>query len=887
VSPIRRLLSRLRPHDRDLLQEIESHLAEAVEEYVQRGLSPADALAAARRDFGGVRQVREAHRDARRAPLVNELEKSLHDVRQALRMFPRQPMFTIGVVLILALGIGLVTSLLSLLNAQFYRPWQVRDPGSVAVIRALPVDGEPFGAISVAEYRYLRDQSQTIRRMAAWHEGNNRISSKDAGDFRVSSRFVNADYFDALGVGMEKGRGFARDEEDERAPKAVAIVSERLWRQRFGSIPDILGRTIRIDGTPFLVIGVAARGYLGVGQWGRTTDLWLPLPALALQERPVVLTQFIGMSGNGEVIAARLAPGTTRAAAAAELSVLSRQFRRAKSASSRGIALIDTRPLSLAGEPVPMSQLRTYLLCMFAASVVMLLACANVGNLLLARGMSRQREMAVRLSLGASRARLVRQLLTEALMLSTAAGTLGLVLAFFVPGVMARFGFGVGGLYGFFQVTDNSAGLNARYYEPDVLVFWLAMLLAGLTTVLAGLAPALRVTRMELAAVAAERHGRTPDGARLRFALLAGQIGLTTVLLLSAGLLTRGIRNPSSLSPGFPIDDLQAVSLERGGCSGARCTTFALSIGRAFEETDLAPVAISEQPPFAPLNHVMMARRPEDAPDAFHRILLRGVSRNYFRVLGIPIVRGRIPASDADTRELVVSEAAARELWPDAEPIGKTLLSAMSATEFETHEVVGVARDVPVRSMSAIEPVIYRTPTLASALLLRNSSPGIVARVRTIVATVEPGATVSGRPYASYLGESLGFAVVGSQVAWLVGSLGLFLAMVGAFGVFAYAVQSRRREIGIRMALGASGRQVVGLLLRTAGSATLWGLALGFAMVVALAPILRQVLYGLSLLDVVAYVEVIAILTVAVGLATWIPARRALVVDPATTLRAE
>ena len=829
----------------------------------------------------------EAHRDARRSPLLNELEKCLQDVKQALRMFPRQPLFTLGVVLILALGIGLVTSLLSILNAQFFRPWQVPDPGSMAVIRALPADGQPFGEISVAEYRYLRDQSRTIRRMAAWYEGSNRVTDKDAGDFRASSRFVNADYFDALGIGMEKGRSFARDEDDERAPKAVAVVSERLWRERFGSDPSILGRTIRVDNSPFLVVGVAARGHSGVGNWGRRTDLWLPLPALALTERPVVLTKFTGMPGNGEVLAARLAPGTTLVEAAAELSVLSSQFRRAASAPSSGIAVIDTRPLTLAGEPVPMSQLRTYLLCLFAAGVVLVLACANVGNLLLARGLSRQREIAVRLSIGASRSRVVRQLLTEAMMLSAVAGALGFGLAFAVPQMMARFGFGVGGLYGFIQVSDPSV-LNATHYQPDALVFWSALLLACLTTCLAGLVPALRVTRMDLAAVAAERHGRTPAGARLRFALLAAQIALTTVLLLSAGLLTRAIRDPLSLRPGFSMDDLQAVSVERPrGCGGVRCKAAALGLVSAFEHTDLAPVAISEQPPFAAVNYVMMVRRPEDAPDAFHRILLRGVSRNYFRVLGIPIVRGRIPASDADPRELVVSEAAARELWPDADPIGKTLLSAMSATEFETHEVVGVAKDVAVRSMSAIEPVVYRPPTLGSTLLLRSTSPGIVDRVRAIVATVEPGVTVSSRPFAEYIGESLGFAVVGSHVAWVVGALGLCLAMVGAFGVFAYAVQSRRREIGIRMALGASGRQVVGLLLRTAWSAMLWGVVLGFAMVIVAAPILRQVLYGLSLLDVVAYVEVVAILAVAVGLATWIPARRAVVIDPATTLRAD
>jgi predicted permease len=876
--------------ERDLQLEIDSHIAEAAEEYVQRGFSPEDALAAARRDFGGLVQVREAHREARRPWLVVELERCLQDVRQSVRIVPRQPLFTVGVVLMLALGIGLVTALLSMLNGQFYRPWQVPDPASMALIRARPAAGEPYGAISIDEYRYLRDHAKTVRHLAASYQFSPRVVDKAAGELRVVTQFVSANYFNAIGIGVQTGRTFAGDEDDSRAPKAVAIVSERLWRNRFASDRAILGRTIQVDDKPFLIIGVAARGFAGVGQWGRPIDLWLPLAALGLKDRPVNLKEFVSTPGNGELLPARLAPGVTRLAAAAELSVLSAQFRsRASATPSTGIVALDTRPLSMAGvESIPATHRRTYVLSLAAAGIVLLLACANVGNLLLAQGLSRAREIAVRLSLGASRSRVVRQLLTEAMLLSCTAGAIGLAFAFAAPRIMRHFGFWVGGLYGF-RPNDDPSSVNPAYFEPDAVVFMLAMALCGMTTVLAALAPAIRVTGLNLATVSAERHGRTQAGARLRFVLLGAQIALTTLLLVSAGLLTRALADPSSLNPGFAMEDLQAVSVELPyGGNMPRRQAFALAVGEAFERSDIGPVALSSMPPFEDDNYVMMARRPEDAPDAFQEILLRLVSRHYFRVLGVPIVRGRVPASDGETWELVVNEAAARKLWPRSDPIGKTILSAMGQTEFDTWRVVGVAKDVPVRSMTGAEPVVYHSPRWgASTLLLRADSAGFLDRVRGVVATVEPRATMSARSYASYMGDSFVVAAVSGQVAWVAGGLGLVLAAIGAFGVFAFAVQSRRREIGIRLALGARSRHVIGTVMSTAGSALLCGFVAGVAAVIAATPILRELLYGLSVLDPIAYVEVLAILLTAVALATWLPTRRALRIDPASTLRAE
>ena len=280
---------------------------------------------------------------------------------------------------------------------------------------------------------------------------------------------------------------------------------------------------------------------------------------------------------------------------------------------------------------------------------------------------------------------------------------------------------------------------------------------------------------------------------------------MTTVLLVGAGLLTRAIGHAAALEPGFAIKDVQVVSVKPEILPrrwSTRGKAFFLGLRDALRNTDVGPVAVADEPPFWQINLVMVARRPE-SPDTIQRILMRRVSRNYFGVLGIPIVKGRIPDSDVESRELVVNEAAARALWAGADPIGRTLESAMSRTEFWAYRVVGIAKDVPVRSMSEIEPVIYRTPDWwptdgTATLFVRGSPPGVGQRVRAVAASLEPQVTVTERPLVDYVRDSLTTAALASRVAWAIGALGLVLAMVGAFGVFAQAAEARRREIGIR-----------------------------------------------------------------------------------------
>jgi predicted permease len=812
------------------------------------------------------------------------------DFQQALRLPRRQPLFALGAVVVLALGIGLVTSLFSLMNAVLFRPWQVPDPESMAVIRARQAGQEVSGAISIAEYRYLLQYSRTFSHLAAWNLGPSRIDDGAGNQFRVTSAFVNADYFTALGVEIGAGRGFVADDEDYSRPKAVAIISHHLWRSRFGSDPALIGRSIQIDEQAFRVVGVAGRGFRDVHRRTVGTDVWMPLPARALIGRsPPDLARFGDPRGETlRLLAGRLTAGATRALAAAELSLLSEQFRSAASLPSSGIDVFDTRPLSVAPEGMQIV-LPTYAPLLLSVLLVLLIACANVGNLLLSRALCRQREFAIRLSLGASRAQVVRQPLLEAAVLSTVAAALGIWLAYVMPHAMVGLGFGFGS-GGFGRISLDSEALRPSFYAPDALVFWVAVLLAASTVVLAGLAPALRVARVGFASISAERRGRSTAGAPVRFVFLVAQIALTTLLLVGANLLTRAITHATSLSPGFTIGGIETVLVEPKTPAGPEMVhwkMFHLGLYETLNETDLGPVAFSQEPPLSDVPSVMMVRRPDDPPGPPRPILLRPVSRNYFAILSIPIVQGRVPASNTSSHELVVSEATVRTLWPGADPIGKTLHSAVSRTEYDTYEVVGVAKDVPVRSMSEIEPVIYRAPFWHKGTLVLRTSPGVVEGVRAIAAGLEPNVTVTGRPMADFVRDSLATAVLASRGAWAIGSLGLLLAMVGTFGVFGYMVEQRRYEIGVRLALGARAKQVAALVFRTASKALVWGLVVGFVLSLSAVSILRHFLYGLNPFDPAAYAQVAGILAVAAGLATWIPARRATAFDPADTLRSE
>ena len=360
--------------------------------------------------------------------VVGDLKKCVHrggfvplwqDLRYAARSVVRQPGFAVSVIGILALGTGPVTALFSTFNGRLLRPWPVRDPSSIAVVTPIPGPKEQYGDLSNVEFQYLREQTRTFAHLATWMPGGGPIAYGKT-NVDVQWNFVSANYFDMLGVRVQMGRGFRGDEEDYTSPRAVAVISERLWREYFGAPASILGDTILVYGQPFTIVGVAEAGFFDV-EWHIRRDVWMPRPsvAVALASFGSPGTQLKSLAdprrGGVERVAGRLAPGISRAAALAELDVLGRQFRRTVPMDAHGYTLRDTRPVSL--DPRALSRQLPVLRTLFGAlMLVMLLACVNAGNLILARGLSRQRELAIRLSLGASRWRVTRQLLIEALL---------------------------------------------------------------------------------------------------------------------------------------------------------------------------------------------------------------------------------------------------------------------------------------------------------------------------------------------------------------------------------------------------------------------------------------------------------------------------------------
>ena len=415
-------------------------------------------------------------------------------------------------------------------------------------------------------------------------------------------------------------------------------------------------------------------------------------------------------------------------------------------------------------------------------------------------------------------------------------------------------------------------------------MFGFTLLMSILACAFASLGPVLRATRAAAIGSGKDKALGGPPSHALRFSLLAMQIALSTVLLVGAGLLTRAISHAMSLDPGFPITEIQEVSLELPRNAPADALP---GIREALTTAGLPQMAFSFLRPITERQNGDWRPPSEQAPRQTRRLLLRPVSANYFEVLGIPFLTGRPFADRGDARELVVNQSAARLLWPNDDPIGKRLLSGATDKPAESHEVVGVVADVPTTTLTELEPVIYQPVGGASVVLIRDLSPAVSARIKTLVQAAVPGASAAARPLVEDVRDSMTGLIIGSRIAWVLGLLALMLAMLGAFGVFASMVEERRREIGVRMALGARDSQVVRLIVHRAARPVLAGLAAGMALSLIVTPLLRRSLYGMSPFDPIAYLQIAGILLATSLVATWIPAARATRVEPAITLRGD
>ena len=851
--------------DRELDDEVRQYLEAAAAEHQRAGMSREQAERAARVEFGGVENTKEVVRSGGWEAL---LESWIRDLQYAARSVRTSPGFAIAAIAILGTGIALTTSVMTVTSTVLRQQWPVSDPSRVFTL--LAARGGP--GFSPAEARYFGENAKMVQGVVVVRclSGLNAECQLKTDGGPVTADLVSGNFFSTLGVGMQAGRGFVDDDDRPDAPRAVAIVSDAMWRNRFGAFPGIIGREMRLDDVTFTIVGVAARDFTGTRMEKR--DVWLPLSSMLLLRpgRQHVRNQLTDPSSEHSEasVAARLAPTATVASARAELVTLSQRYHAEHRLEDRGVRLI---PTTFFPNPAKLRTARGLFALMIAAvTLVLLLACANVGNLLLARATSRRREIAVRLALGASRRRVVRQLLTEGLLLAAAGGVIGVFISFELPNWL---------------MTQINGPLS-WHFEPDAAVLLTAVGVVVTTCLACALAPALHATREDVSSVlrsADDWAARSRSRWSLRGSLLAIQIAISLLLLVNAGVLVRGIQHGRDRDPGFSARGVTLLSFDLpASYDPARTWAFSRQLMDDSRSMDGARIAFASD---APLDQGRMTRYrlPNDAAAREYDAWVVGMSRGFLDVLGMPIVAGRdIQPSDGEDAVLV-NQAMARSLWPGESALGKVII------DDGERRVVGVVRDASVYRLDRVEDVLFRPidRTRVPVMLVRSPSPAITQLVTAAAERIDPRVHVRVDSIAGNVERQLGGLRTIAELAGVLGVIALALATVGVFSVFAYFVHRRTREIGIRTALGASSTRIIVLVLRDTGRAIGVGIAIGFLAAVGVARMLQSELFGASAFDLVVFVATAVLLALAGVVATYVPARRAARIDPMSALRAD
>lgn len=869
--------------DKEFAEELESHLQMHVEEGVRAGLSPQEARRRALLDLGGVARTAESYREQRGLPVIDALAQ---DIRYGLRRLAASPAFTALALLSLALGIGANTAIFSLVNALFFRPLPVDRPHELVSLqnRVQGSSGWSFLAFSYPSYRDLRDRNDVLAgligyRFAPLSVSHDGVSAKRWG------YLVSGNYFEVLGVEARVGRAISPD--DDRLPGAhpVTVVSHRYWRESLGADPGAVGRTLSVNGRSFTIIGVAPEGFSGT-QLGIAPDFWFPMAMQAeiemgnpwLEARDVEVVMLQG----------RLKPGVAVAAAESALNAIALQLEREHPDANEGKRIALARP-GLMGTPVRRAATSFAAILMGVVGFALLLACTNLANLLLARAQERRAEIALRLSLGAGRRRLVGQLLTESLLLAVAGGLVGALLAAWLLRLVA----GV-------ELPIDFPFLLELHLDYRVLGFTAAVALA--TGVAFGLLPALQTTSVSLfstaraeSAVTGARRGWLKDG------LIVFQVALSLVLLAGGGLMLRALQRAETLAIGLDPRravelsfDLRLAGYDRAGARELRRRALervrALPDVAAAGTIDLAPVDLhfARSPVFVEGGEPV---RITSAP----RAMTSRISPGYLAAMGVRLLRGRDFGERDDEsapRVAIVNQAFARGFWPGQDPLGKRFRIGSALSPLL--EVVGVVEDGKYASLAeSAQPYVCRPVEQAYAgatsLIVRTRSDPqrALATLRAEVQRLDPAMPLSVRLLTDRMAVPLLPARVAAAVLGGFGLLSLALAAIGIYGVMSCAVAARTREIGIRIALGANAADVLRDTLRRGLALALVGVALGAAAALGLARLTKSLLFGVSASDPSTYLGVTALLLAAALLACYLPARRATRIDPVAALRCE
>jgi predicted permease len=806
-------------------------------------------------------------------------QETWRDLRLAARTLRGSPMFTLTAVLSLAIGIGGTAVIFGLADAYLIRPWPgIADPDRLVEVGRIdmagpgPSTGDGFDTFSYPNYQdYLARQS-VFQSFAASRTGDAVGIGDGTRAAHVSGAYVTTNYFSVLRTPIALGRDFVPDDLQLTVPGSVAIVSHRLWRSQFGGDANIVGRTVQLNGRPFRIIGVAAAGFNGHNI--DNSAIWMPLTAF-----PDGDLQRFGRRGQQWLMGiGRLKDGVTTARARAEMSRIASDLAGEYPEDNRrhGLGVEPAAALPVEGRS-PIS--RFIALIGALTGLVLLIACTSVGGMVLARAVNRAREMSLRLALGAARIRLVRMLIAESVVVALAGASLGLLVAWWGLALLGQ-------LVAIFRVGWTYS------VQVDWRVTTFSIVVAALTVIACGLLPAVQATRIDLSTAMKAASSR-PKRLRARQVLLAAQVALSMLLVVTAMLLGRSLNHANAIDPGFLLDGVEVADFDlRLGQPGSPRAFFDELMARVQQLPGLESAALAR---VAPLTREREGGRVwrlgEQGDDRAMTVSRNFVSPDYFRVLRIPLLRGRV----FDERDragappvAIVNETMARRAWPGQDPVGQLLQGRTGRPLL----VVGLVRDTKYRTIGEDPtPFVYisaaQTNEAVMRVLMRPRGASLIPQVRAIVAEMNPNLPME----ASTLRDLTAVVLLPHRLAsWLaaaVAVIGAFLAAIGIYGLAAYNVNQRTREIGVRVALGALRRQVMQLIVAGAALPVVIGAVLGLLASSLVTNLLVGMLYGVRPLDPISFAGGAVIFITVAGLASLLPARRAASVNPVDALRAE
>jgi predicted permease len=870
--------------ENDIGDEVQHYLDQATAALVSQGLSPDAARRAARLEFGNVVGVQEGVRASHWENVISSL---VTDVRYAMRMLRRSPIFSIVVVLVISLGVGAVTTIFSAANAFLFKPLPgVADPTRLVGIDRIESVGDGGSQASYPYYLLLRDRTRTLSGVAAWSKTDLTIATRETGH-SVYGNLVSGNFFSVLGVRPALGRFFLPEEDLTPLAHPVIVVSHDFWRSALGGDSSAVGRTIGVNGSAFTLIGVAPPEFRSVFT-PIVTSAWVPL---MMQPRIRPNRSLESAAASWLWTIGRLKDGVSRETARQDLIALT-HARIAEGVEPDWMkANNDIRLISLTGLPddARKAMLAFTGMLLGIAFLVLFIASVNVAAMLSARALARRHEMAIRVALGAARARLVRQLLTESLVLFALGAIGGLSLALVATQMLEHI------------PLPNGVPLSLEL-SPDYRVFAFALLVSLLTGVLFGVTPAMRASRPDITA-RLRNDTRTGEGRRsiVSNVLVVGQLALSLVLLVSAGLLLRALERGSKVDPHFEMRGVATAALktESWGYDEERARAFSRALRERLEAMPgVTYVSYTSSLPLQWDNSNMYiqlddAPPPSGAKSAGTRVRTDLVDVDYFDVLRIPMVAGRGFAHEDNPnapRVAVVNETLARKHWPAGSAIGHTFVS-----EGKRVTIVGVARDAKYATLTEPTPefvyfaIAQEWP--AEQVLLVRTSGGTAALVPAIQGVVRSLDSSLPRPNVLSLQQATSSVLLPQRVAGFVagalGVLGLVLATVGLYGIIAYSASRRSREIGVRMALGARAADVQRMVVLGGMRLAALGVVIGLLLAAGASRLLVSFLYGVSPLDAPTFVATSMLFVAVAFVASYLPARRAAMADPLVALRAE